>query len=89
MRRWRSLQQLRDDFKASGIDIGQPTRKGPTTRGCCGKVRHPSRGHAQTVVAELMANSKDHARRSARLQEYRCKLCGFWHVGHDSRKAVN
>lgn len=89
MARWRSLQQLRDDFKASGIDLGLPIRKGPATRGCSGKVRHPSRRHAQAVVAELMASSRDHVARSARLQDYRCRVCGFWHVGHDGRRLPN
>lgn len=84
MRRWRTLQQLRDDFKASGIDLGTPTKRSPASRGCAGKVRHPTRAHAEAVIAEIRATGRDSWRRNRQLQAYRCRWCRFWHHGHDT-----
>lgn len=84
MRRWRSLNQLRDDFKASGIDLGRPTTKGPGTHGCRGKVRHGTEADADAHLARLLrTETAARRRREGTLKTYRCKWCNFWHVGHD------
>ena len=89
MRRWRTLNQLRDDFKASGIDLGRPIKRNPATRGCAGKVRHPTAEHAQAVIDEIrLTERRDHPSRHAKLCTYRCSWCRFWHIGHDNRKPV-
>lgn len=79
MPRWRSLQQLREDFEASGIDLGQPASGVP---GCRGKVRHPSEAHAEGMRVQILARTQESAKRRAQLGTYRCRWCGFWHVGH-------
>lgn len=43
---------------------------------CLGKFRHTSKRDAE----------KQAARRKV-LTSYRCKTCGFWHVGRNHRKA--
>lgn len=93
MPRWRSLQQLREDFKASGIDLGKPSPKtGPGTHGCRGKVRHPTRAIAEAMRQRLLALTTETLRKRARLNVYRCRWCNFWHVGHrapDRRPTTN
>jgi hypothetical protein len=79
-KRWRSIRELRADFKASGIDLGQPTPKGPGTQGCTGKVRHVSLIAASEAIARLRRDGKE--RKHYELQPYRCRFCGFWHVGN-------
>lgn len=82
MGRWRSLAELRQAFRDSGIDLGQPTPNGLWTRQCRGKVRHPTRAHADAVVAEIRMTSTDRWQRNARLGVYRCQICALFHVGH-------
>ena len=82
MGRWRSLAELRQAFKESGIDLGQPTPKRPDTRQCAGKVRHPTRAYADAAVSELRMTSPDRWPRTASLGAYQCRVCAFWHVGH-------
>jgi hypothetical protein len=85
MRRWRTLEQLRQAFRDSGIDLGKPTPRGPGTQQCRGKVRHPTRAHADAVVAEIRITSRDHPRRNDQLGIYQCRWCHFWHFGHTRR----
>jgi hypothetical protein len=81
---WRSIRQLRDDFKASGIELPTPKRlpQGPGTQGCRGKVRHITRADAERHVDTLLQQVGEHRRRRERLGTYRCMWCQGFHVGH-------
>ncbi len=47
-------------------------------KACTGKVRHKAIGDSYIHVKKL-------AKRGFFLAPYRCKHCGFWHVGHNRK----
>ena len=82
---WKKLQQLREEFQATGRTIQQPH----SHRGCKGKIRFETRAlayaHLLTIREE---DKKSHLRRhfnrkSWQLEVYRCKGCTRFHVGHN------
>jgi hypothetical protein len=75
-RRWRSLQELRDAYAASGLELA---KKHPA---CRGKVRHGTEADADRHVAQLVDRRDEHASRAARIGKYFCRWCGGYHVGH-------
>ncbi len=49
----------------------------------CVKHAHPNREEAADHVIWL--KRRDGTRDPRKMDIYRCKYCGFWHVGHSSR----
>jgi hypothetical protein len=81
LRRWRSLQELRDAYAASGLELA---KKAPE---CRGKIRYRSREDADRHCADLAANDEsEHAQRRARLNVYPCRWCQGYHVGHATKE---
>ena len=46
--------------------------------GCRGKRWYPSKAHAQSAVRR----SQLERGQDGRMNAYRCKACGRWHIGH-------
>jgi hypothetical protein len=74
--RWRSLNELRDEFAASGIELPKPHWL------CRGKTRHATHADAALHVDTLRAKATDHESRRDRLMPYWCAWCSGFHVGH-------
>jgi len=53
------------------------------TRGCRGKVRFPTAGHAARELEALKKESRQPKRKARTLHTYRCRECQTWHIGHD------
>lgn len=49
---------------------------------CEGKQRYGTEARALLIVQRLVERSNLPKRANKRLNAYRCKSCGFWHVGH-------
>lgn len=77
MGRWRSLQELRDAYAASGLELA---KKHPQ---CRGKVRYAMQADAERHCDDLAANdANEHPVLRARLNVYDCRWCKGLHVGH-------
>lgn len=52
----------------------------------CTKRKHMSRGAAEMAVRQLTTKRSGVKKRDLQLLcAYRCRACGFWHVGHRHR----
>lgn len=49
-------------------------------RSCDGKRRYATKGGAREVVIRIARQQRDES-----IVAYRCRICGFWHVGHCRR----
>lgn len=49
--------------------------------GCVGKQKHKSQGAAESQIRALLKRT-DYVYGEDTLNTYRCRTCGFWHVGH-------
>jgi hypothetical protein len=47
-----------------------------------GKIKHATREKAQGHISFLWTQGRGNPDYS----EYKCKSCGFWHIGHDRKK---
>lgn len=51
-----------------------------TDGSCKGKIQYDSKVQAKHAIKNMLANG--HGSPKAGLSAYKCKLCGFFHVGH-------
>ena len=55
-----------------------------------GKISYASPGEAQSVIARFKARGRKGFQRgvpgSGKTQNYHCRICNQWHIGHGIRK---
>lgn len=88
-RRARHYRKLRPDRNAPQDPPRKDTRPAaqpgpaPALRGHAGKKPYPTRREAEAVIA---GRDQRTALRFHPLNAYQCRLCGWWHIGHNRRE---
>ena len=55
-------------------------------RGCKGKIKYITEETAELAIYRIRKKAKKdkrHKQKTYTLNSYKCKKCGFWHVGHN------
>jgi len=56
--------------------------------GCFGKDKHKSKLAADFIFDNFNeVRSKKMSKKTSILEVYKCEFCGYWHIGHNLKKA--